>query len=405
MKGQKRFTSTIARRLDTLGAITKGERETGGQGLFDAADNLEGDLAADALRIFFKRLVREEFDGIGIAAFQTMTGLRITDDLGALRDDLPTIQRFLNRLLALPIAAQNTLFGVFERILSDRTEAARLAGTLDEGSEVLQGDSLVVTSDDLLTTDAATGAETRLVQIDRECHTRAICLAAALASAEPEAFLARQRETRRVRLLTEISPHFSEDGTVRRRFSVVGPEERSWIYERTAEQHYTPCSRESAETAWSAEVESIPATRADTVILLTGLLLPLWKNLPSDRQTVYRVRTDDGRTLLGRAIPVALKDALLAVHGGASGSNASQVLRALDTGERYPITNDCWLQVRRVMDAKRVEIVNPTPEMFDLRQDGAFTEVIDYRTRLFLPRGDDLERLIDRVILRFRTVG
>jgi hypothetical protein len=34
VKAEKRFLSTIARRLDTLGAITRGQRQTGGQGLF-----------------------------------------------------------------------------------------------------------------------------------------------------------------------------------------------------------------------------------------------------------------------------------------------------------------------------------------------------------------------------------
>ncbi|CAM5632836.1 Strawberry notch helicase C domain-containing protein OS=Sphingobium scionense OX=1404341 GN=GGQ90_004504 PE=4 SV=1 [Sphingobium scionense] len=36
VKAEKRFLSTIARRLDTLGAITRGQRQTGGQGLFPA---------------------------------------------------------------------------------------------------------------------------------------------------------------------------------------------------------------------------------------------------------------------------------------------------------------------------------------------------------------------------------
>ena len=54
VKAEKRFLSTIARRLDTLGAITKGQRQTGGQGLFRADDNLESHYAprraAPALR-------------------------------------------------------------------------------------------------------------------------------------------------------------------------------------------------------------------------------------------------------------------------------------------------------------------------------------------------------------------
>ena len=56
VKGEKRFLSTIARRLDTLGAITKGQRQTGGQGLFRADDNLESAYARDALRQFYALL-------------------------------------------------------------------------------------------------------------------------------------------------------------------------------------------------------------------------------------------------------------------------------------------------------------------------------------------------------------
>ena len=53
VKGEKRFLSTIARRLDTLGAITRGQRQTGGQGLFRADDNLESPYAKAALRQFY----------------------------------------------------------------------------------------------------------------------------------------------------------------------------------------------------------------------------------------------------------------------------------------------------------------------------------------------------------------
>ncbi|MGY4348728.1 hypothetical protein ACVWXM_005195 [Bradyrhizobium sp. GM7.3] len=41
VKAEKRFLSTIARRLDTLRAITRGQRQTGGHGLFRPEDNLE----------------------------------------------------------------------------------------------------------------------------------------------------------------------------------------------------------------------------------------------------------------------------------------------------------------------------------------------------------------------------
>src|SRR3546814_5127457 len=57
VKAEKRFLSTIARRLDTLGAITKGQRQTGGQGLFRAEDNLESAYAKAALRQLYPLLL------------------------------------------------------------------------------------------------------------------------------------------------------------------------------------------------------------------------------------------------------------------------------------------------------------------------------------------------------------
>ncbi|MGB6231137.1 MAG: strawberry notch family protein, partial [Litorimonas sp.] len=404
VKGQKRFTSTIARRLDTLGAITKGERETGGQGLFRASDNLEGELATDALRIFFKRLTVAPQDGIGLSDFSRMTGLRLTDETGRLLDDMPTIQRFLNRLLALPIAAQNTLFGVFERILSDRTEAALQAGTLDVGAEVLTGDRIAEVSDELLWADPVSGAETRIVELERDQATAPVPYGAAQNGTSLGSRFMRRRDDGRIRLLQPIAPHYSDDGLPLERWSVSGPEERAWIYDRTVAKSYADCGEAEAEQGWAAECDGIPAVRTDRLILLTGLLLPLWKDLPSDRQTVYRVRTDAGRLLLGRALPVALKETLCAVYGQGGGTSTEAVLSALRAGERYPITPDCWLQRRRVMDAKRYEIVDPDPAMFDLVHHGAFSEVVDYRTRLFLPDDERLAPLVDRLMLRFKTV-
>ena len=64
VKAEKRFLSTIARRLDTLGAITRGQRQTGGQGLFRPEDNLESHYARDALRQLYHVLVRGKVEGL-----------------------------------------------------------------------------------------------------------------------------------------------------------------------------------------------------------------------------------------------------------------------------------------------------------------------------------------------------
>ena len=101
VRGEKRFLSTIARRLDTLGAITKGQRQTGGQGLFRADDNLESFYARAALRQFYLLLYAGKIEGCSLGAFEDATGLKLMDRDGSLLEDLPPITTFLNRLLAL----------------------------------------------------------------------------------------------------------------------------------------------------------------------------------------------------------------------------------------------------------------------------------------------------------------
>ncbi|MCU0732755.1 MAG: strawberry notch family protein, partial [Hyphomonas sp.] len=99
VKAEKRFLSTIARRLDTLGAITRGQRQTGGQGLFRPEDNLESPYARDALRQLYLLIVRGKIDGCSLQRFEAATGLKLMDANG-IKDDLPPITTFLNRLLA-----------------------------------------------------------------------------------------------------------------------------------------------------------------------------------------------------------------------------------------------------------------------------------------------------------------
>ena len=110
VKGEKRFTSTIARRLDSLGALTKGQRQTGSQGLFSAEDNLESVYAKAALRQLYEALYHQGLADCSLQRFQTLTGLTLMTSTGEMKRDLPPMSQFLNRVLALPIAEQNALF-------------------------------------------------------------------------------------------------------------------------------------------------------------------------------------------------------------------------------------------------------------------------------------------------------
>ena len=94
VKGERRFIATIARRLDSLGAITRGQRDSqtamGGDdtALFRASDNLESLYAKSALRQFYIALWRGNIAGWSLADFEEATGLKLTYE-GGLKEDLP----------------------------------------------------------------------------------------------------------------------------------------------------------------------------------------------------------------------------------------------------------------------------------------------------------------------------
>src|SRR3546814_14340827 len=69
--------STIARRLDTLGALTRGQRQTGGQNLFDPADNLESSYAREALTQWYHLLHAGKLASVSLEKFQIITGLKL----------------------------------------------------------------------------------------------------------------------------------------------------------------------------------------------------------------------------------------------------------------------------------------------------------------------------------------
>lgn len=167
VKAERRFLSTIARRLDTLGAITRGQRQTGGQGMFRSEDNLESQYARDALRQFYGLLHAGRIEGCSLETFESITGLSLTSEEGGLKDELPPIQTFLNRMLALTITMQNVLFEAFEQLLAARIEGAIAAGIYDKGLETITADSMTVTDRRLIYTHPVTGARSHLLTIER----------------------------------------------------------------------------------------------------------------------------------------------------------------------------------------------------------------------------------------------
>src|SRR3546814_7524783 len=104
--------------------------------------------------------------------FERLTGLDLQGESGGLTEDLPPIQRWLNRILALRIALQNAIFDEYLGLIEARVEAAREAGTLDLGVESFNADRITVLDRTVIRRDPDTGAETEILRLEDRKSTR-----------------------------------------------------------------------------------------------------------------------------------------------------------------------------------------------------------------------------------------
>ena len=309
VKGEKRFLSTIARRLDTLGAITRGQRQTGGQGLFRADDNLESAYAKAALRQFYQLLYAGKIEGCSLGEFQDATGLDLVDQDGSLKEELPPITQFLNRILALRIAMQNLLFVAFEQLLDARIEAAVISGTYDIGVETLTAESFQIAERRTVHTHAATGAETRCYRVLRKDRNRPLPVAEALGLAKGTgARLLINEQSQRAAVQVPASSLMHDDGTIQARTRLVRPMSRETVTsDEFARSHWRKATQEQFAPLWEVECTRVPEFTESTFHIITGLLLPIWDRLPAQNMRVYRFETDDAERVIGRLVtPEAL---------------------------------------------------------------------------------------------------
>ena len=396
VKGERRFISTTARRLDSLGALTRGQRQTGGQNLFDPADNLESDYAKNALTRWFHLLYDGKLEAASFGDFVERTGLRLENPDGGLTDNLPTIQRWLNRILALPIATQNAIFDEYLGLVEARIEAAREAGTLDLGLETVRVDSFEAQGDELLRTDPFSGAETRLVSLEVRRHLRPLRLQRLVRLHEigtPHAIPLRNGRSGKIALSIPARRLIADDGAVVERRRLLRPlKSANWTLEALGESLWEEISVTEFTKVWQYEEEKAAASPVtERVHMATGLLLPVWKRLPGDHVRVTRLVSEDGQSIIGREVleidlaKVAETFALTGVSLPAPEQIGELVI---ESGKPLALESHDPLTVKRslVGGEQRIELTGFSPDRLDwYKAKGCFTEIIRYRTRLFVP--------------------
>ncbi|MBN8189862.1 strawberry notch family protein [Salipiger thiooxidans] len=391
--GEKRFTSTIARRLDQLGALTKGQRETGSQGMFREEDNLESPIARAALRGYYADLAAGRAGAMSYERFADWTALRLIDQDGVLLEELPPIQRFLNRVLALPIHMQNALFAEFMTRIADQTERARAAGTLDLGVETLRGDRIEQVSAEDLWTCPRSGAVTRIIGLEVTDPVHVLAGDDAVDRNHDKLPMI-NRASGRVALISSRPMQMYDEEIVTLMRKVTRPTGSTYVEEGKYQASvWEEITRPEFVRLWDAEADSLPKTTTTKLYLLTGLLLPIWKDIPSGNERIFRVTPEGQGSMIGRTVSEDGAAALRARFMVGTPKTPQEMLTAA-LGSTAPVDlgRGLTLTRRRVAGAARLEIDGADRGAIDgLKALGCFTEIIAYQLRVFVPHGEGVE--------------
>jgi predicted RNA methylase len=404
LEGQKRFVSSIARRLDQLGALTKGQRQTASQGVFKPLDNLESSYAKEALGSLYGAICSGKVEGMGPEQFTQETGIKLLDDNGqqAWKAIIPT---FLNRLLSLEVDRQKVVFGYFFSRLEAFVAKAMEDGTLDAGLETIQALHTVTTREETVYTEPRSGAETKYVKLELTHPTTLTPwkVAHARATAKDAGGFVVNIKSGAIWAVGEIHKRISADGNRMDYFPLYGVRGRQQVEApRLTEEHYRKVEASEAEGLWVEATEKAPKTWTEEMNLITGAILPIWNRIKGN-QRIVRVQTDDGRRMVGRVVPEAMIGGVLKALGAERDpmrvSPAQAVERVTQRGQTLQLANDWKIKPSRLSGEIRMEVIGPEYDNHaELEKAGVVLERVQFKMRYFIPTGEFAEPAMKKVL-------
>lgn len=399
----KRFLSSIARRLDQLGALTKGQRDTSSGGLFSEKDNLESKYAVEAVKHLFADIEQGQVDGIQTDEFLEQMGLEDirNPDTGQINESkVPGTAQFLNRLLSLRLSMQETVFNAFIVRMEEAVELAAKRGLLDTGMQTIRALETKVLSEEVVYVDERTGAETTLVDLEATQATRFY--------EPPDPVREGGKDGKGFRWMVNVKSGrvwgvarsgttTKRDGSTERRYRMMGTNGMSVRTESEFKPgSYKEISQEDALAMWAKENEARPPTYTTRHYLIVGSMLPIWDRLKTNGTVqVKRTQTSDGRRLLGREIPaqeVAEVRKRLNLESAAARMTPAQVMEAVLRGEAGVLANGWRLSRSLVSGDLRIELTRgrawDAGLMSELKGYGLIAERIQWQDRMFVPVGE-----------------
>ncbi len=401
--GEKRFSSTIARRLGSLGALTKGDRGAADNGDL-AKYNFETEEGRASLCLLLRRMAKGEgVPGLDDArqTLRDMGLLVFRDGVEEVRkEDEFNVPRFLNRVLALDVERQNAVFDAFADLFDQTVRHAKANGTFDEGVTDIKAVAVrLARTPRVVSTDTITDAETThyTLEVDRPARTVSFAEADRVRRSRKGAFLRHNKKGNFI--LAVASRHHTDPATGRsfQTFAVWRPEgERTdYLDESKLNEKYTPVSAEAARDWWMNRHAAIPPVETTEMHIIGGAILPLWQRLKTQEGTrlrVVRVSTDAGQRIVGVWIPRERARTVLCALGiGGSLRSPEEIFNALlGEGGEAPLAANLRLKQGHLHGEAAIELCGADPYKFaQLRELGLINEQINWKQRFFIPTDEN----------------
>ncbi|XP_017344056.1 protein strawberry notch homolog 1 isoform X5 [Ictalurus punctatus] len=351
LAGEQRFASIVAKRLESLGALTHGDRratETRDLSRF----NFDNKYGRNALEIVMKSIVnldaplvsppsyfegdffkeiRNGLIGVGLINVEDRSGVLSLDK------DYNNIGKFLNRILGMEVQQQNALFQYFSDTLNAVIQNAKKNGRYDMGIlDLGSGDEKVKKLDakKFLTPGYSTSGHVELytVSVERGMSWEDATHIWAEQSGPDDGFYVQVRNNKKIAIMVK------EVNTKKRLFMVYRPNTGKQLKLETYTDIRKRCKKvlsDEAKQCWvdqyksSADVCSHAYWRGNckkasiglqceiglrcrTYYVLCGSVLSVWTKVEgvlasvsgsNMKMQIVRLRTEDGQRIVGLIIP------------------------------------------------------------------------------------------------------
>jgi predicted RNA methylase len=416
--GEMRFISIIAKRLEALGALTRGQRDAASSGIFDPSDNLETEWGSLAVAALLKRVAKTGIPGLSYDKWFDQTALALMNGDGSVRVETIPVSRFLNRVLCCDLGPNGGIQGLIMDALTEQLEsvidAAKKSGNFDLGIQAIPAIRLTKLSEQTVHRHEETGAETIVIEIEAEVKTHSTSFGQALARV-------RRARERAIQIKSAYFFMHQEYGIAGYYPIAASREEgrrlvpQGKIVTPTGEHivdasysysfNRTIIEDDAAAEPWKTALEESGSTTTERFTMIAGTLLPIYDRLPTSNPTVYRLTMDSGERLIGRVIPESERVETLAQLGVSADNDPARAYTVAKTGSRVKLGNGWQVKSSRLGGIPRLEVLVPAHQAMraknELLSRGLLTETVAYVVRYFIPTGTQEEGLFGRLVTDF----